>query len=172
MNVLEFERFLEVNGRDVYSFCGYLAGEARDDLYQETALAAFEMIGRLDPSQNPKSFLFSIAVGKWKNIRRKAVRRQGIAPESPLEELPANPDRANPPEEAALSNQQREIIQKALGQIKDKFRVPLILHYFDESPLEAIAKILQIPEGTVKSRLYKGRALLKKALEREGITYG
>ena len=173
MNALEFERLLEVYGRDVYSFCRYLSndGHIAADLYQETALAAFEMMGRIDSSQNPKSLLLSIAVGKWKNMRRKAVRRQGIAPEIPLDDAQST-NSANPPAEAALTNLQRESIQKALSHIKDKFRVPLILHYFDDSPLETIAAILQIPVGTVKSRLHKGRALLKTALEKEGITNG
>jgi len=172
MNALEFERFLEDYERDVYTFCRHLAGDGAGDLYQETALAAFEMVERIDPIRNPKSFLFSIAVGKWNNMRRKTARRQTIAPEIPPEEAPHGTTHKNTPEDAALTALQNETIHRAINGIKEKFRVPLILHYFDESTVEVIGEILKIPTGTVKSRLHKGRALLKTALEKEGITYG
>jgi len=174
MTVAEFEHFLEAYERDVFTFCKYLVNSANShytaqDLYQETVLAAFEMIERIDISNNPKSLLLSIAAGKWKNMRRKLFRRQAIAPELPLEDWTGQPGLQNPTEEAAQNADLQRAIHAALAQMKDKFRIPLILHYFDNCPTEEIAKICNIPVGTVKSRLHKGRALLKTALERNGF---
>ena len=176
MTVAEFEQFLEAYERDVFTFCKHLTMNhhtASDDLYQETALAAFEMIDRIDPEQNPKSFLFAIAAGKWKNMRRKALRRQTIAPETQLEEW-TNTSVAgnNPTEEATQRSLMQEAIGKAIAEMKDKFRIPLILYYFDDYQMETIAEICGIPVGTAKSRLHKARDLLKKALLKEGFTYG
>jgi RNA polymerase sigma-70 factor (ECF subfamily) len=53
----------------------------------------------------------------------------------------------------------------------DKFRIPLILFYFDDCGVEAISEICKIPRGTVKSRLHKGRAMLRESLNKEGFDY-
>lgn len=173
MTVAEFEKFLEAYQRDVFTFCKYLAinHDTACDLYQETVLAAFETRSRIDPAQNPKSLLLSIAAGKWKNMRKKAARRQAIAPETPLEEWSnASVTGENPTAQATEQTTTRDVIHTIISQMKDKFRVPLILHYFDDCPTETIAQICGIPQGTVKSRLHKARALLKTALEKEGVT--
>ena len=170
MDVSDFERFLQVHERDLYSFCRYLAMDIHvaNDLYQETVLHAFEGIALIDVSKNPKSYLFSIAVGKWKNFSRKINRRKVVAPEITLETAIWATD-GNEPESLAEQNELKRCIQKCLKNMKDKFRVPLLLFYFDDFPIETIATLCEIPVGTVKSRLHKGRTLLKKNLEKEGF---
>ena len=175
MTVAEFEQFLEAYERDVFTFCKHLTmnHDTASDLYQETALAAFEMIARIDTTQNPKSFLFAVAAGKWKNMRRKAIRRQTIAPESQFKAwINVSATGSNPTAEAVQNALMQKAIHKAISEMKDKFRIPLILHYFDDCTVGTIATVCDIPTGTVKSRLHKARALLKKALEKEGISHG
>ena len=166
MTVAEFEHFLEAYERDVFTFCKHLAinPETARDLYQETALAAFEMIDRIDKDNNPKSLLFAIAAGKWKNMRRKYHRRQTIAPEFPLEEWTNTATTQNPTEDTAQKAIEQQAVHNAISEMKDKFRIPLILHYFDNCSTEEIAQICKIPAGTVKSRLHKARELLRKQL--------
>ena len=168
MTVAEFENFLENYEKDVFTFCRYLAMEynATCDLYQETVLAAFEMIGRIDAAQNPKSFLFSIAVGKWKNIRRKIQRRQNIAPEITLEEWSGGQSLGNPTSETVEKTLMQEQLHNAIAGLPDKLRIPLVLHYFDDCKVEEIGIILKIPAGTAKSRLHKARAILKEVLQK------
>jgi RNA polymerase sigma-70 factor (ECF subfamily) len=172
MTVAEFEQFLEAYERDVFTFCKYLTANSdiASDLYQETVLAAFEMAERIDINNNAKSFLFSIAAGKWKNTRRKATRRQVIAPETNLDEYSNSNLNENPTAESALNKITRNALHNAISQLKEKFRVPLILYYFDNCPTETIGKICGIPAGTVKSRLHKAREILKIELEKEGIS--
>ena len=169
MDVAEFEQFLEIHEKDIYSFCRSLAMDAdkASDLYQDTVLAAFEMRGQIKVSQNPKALFFSIAVGKWRNTKRKAGRRQAIAPELPLDDFTGQElaVRSEGPEGLTQSKLLRETIRQALAALDDKFRIPLILHYFDDYDLACIAQICNVPKGTIKSRLHKGRALLKKSLE-------
>jgi len=174
MTIAEFEHFLEAYERDVFTFCKHLANnhDIAGDLYQETALAAFQMIDRIDKDNNPKSLLFAIAAGKWKNMRRKLFRRQSIAPELPLEDWTNTATAQSPTEDAAQDALQKQVIHNAVAEMKDKFRIPLILHYFDSCPTEEISQVCNIPVGTVKSRLHKARALLKKSLEKEGFHYG
>jgi len=173
MTVAEFEHFLEAYERDVFTFCKHLAmnHDTASDLYQETALAAFEMMESIDKNNNPKSLLFAIAAGKWKNMRRKSHRRHAIAPELPLEDWTNTATAPNPTEAAAQNMLQQREIATAISEMKDKFRIPLILHYFDDCPTQEIAEICKIPVGTVKSRLHKARELLKKSLEKESFHY-
>ena len=160
-----FEELISSHEKDLYSFCSYLSAAMAPDLYQDTVLAAFEARAKIDPSQNPRAFLFSIAAGKWKNMRRKAARRQKLRPDPHPEDLISKDD----PEAQTQDTLARESIQSALATLDDKFRIPLILHYFDDLSLVSIAQICNVPQGTIKSRLHKGRALMMAALEKEGF---
>jgi len=169
MDAIEFEKFIEVYETDIFSFCRYLAQDSHiaADLYQDTVLAAFEKRDKIVLTNNPKALFLSIAIGKWRNIRRKAGRRQAIAPETSLSDIqsePATPSEASP-EALALSQLEKATIREALAKMDDKFRIPLILHYYDHMDIKSIGEIINKPPGTVKSRLHKGRAILKKALE-------
>ena len=173
MNLVEFEQFLQEHERDIYSFCRYLTmnADTADDLYQDTVLQAFESIGKIDTTQNPKSFFFSIAVGKWKNERRKAGRRNEIAPTVYFEDFSKEISGGNDPEQHAQETFRRDCIQKTLARMDDKFKIPMLLFYFDDCGEEIIAKICKIPKGTVKSRLHKGRNIMREALAKEGLDY-
>jgi len=105
-------------------------------------------------------------------MRRKTIRRQNIAPEVSFEGATNAHDKSATPEEAAQKALLRDCIQKTLAAMPDKFRIPLVLYYFDDSPTDVIASICKIPKGTVKSRLHRGRALMKEALEKEGFSGG
>lgn len=173
MNVTEFEWFLQEHEKDIFSFCRYLTMDAEkaDELYQDTVLKAFESRASIDASQNVKSFFFSIAVGKWKNARRKAGRRNEIAPTVFYEDLSKEPISGENLERQVQNKFLWNCIETTLAKMEDKFRIPMILRYFDDCGDESIAKICKIPKGTVKSRLHKGRALLSEALRKEGFDY-
>ena len=169
MTLSEFETLLDNYERDLYSFCLHLARDTytAQDLFQETALSAFEMMEIIDPAHNPKSFLLAIAFNKWRNYQKKYVRRQVIAPVAAPEELKSVG--FNETEDAVMRFQVQEAIKKAIDEMKDKFRIPLILYYFDDFSIEEISKIVKTPTGTVKSRLHKARELARKTLQKEGI---
>ena len=52
-----------------------------------------------------------------------------------------------------------------MAGLEEKYRIPVFLYYSQQFSTEQIGKILKLPQGTVKSRLYKARKLLKKELE-------
>ena len=173
MNLVEFEQFLQEHERDIFSFCRYLTmdSDKAGDLYQDTVLQAYESVDRIDNAKNPKSFFFSMAVGKWKNARRKAGRRSEIAPTVYFEDFDKEVSGGSNPEEHVQEVFRRDCIHKALAKMDDKFRIPMILFYFDDCGEDTIAKICKIPKGTVKSRLHKGRAMMREELIKEGFDY-
>ena len=60
------------------------------------------------------------------------------------------------------------VLNRIIQALPDKFRIPLTLHYLSELTVEQISIVIKKPPGTVKSRLYKGRNLIKKRLEELG----
>ncbi|MCL1987231.1 MAG: RNA polymerase sigma factor [Firmicutes bacterium] len=171
MDVAKFEQFLTLYEKDIYTFCLYLARnqQAAEDLYQETILFAFEKCAEIDFQKNPKSYLLAIAAGKWKNAVRKASWRAKIAPELPLDFTLNASDNANDLSHNLEKQELQTAINKGLNALTEKLRVPLILHYYEDLSIEEIAGILEIPAGTIKSRLHNARKTMKKFLEREGI---
>ncbi|MCL2014730.1 MAG: RNA polymerase sigma factor [Defluviitaleaceae bacterium] len=169
MDAAEFENFLTLYEKDIYTFCRYLAKnqQAAEDLYQETVLFAFEKRDDIDAARNPKSFLLAVAAGKWKSIVRKASRRANIAPEFPLE--PNIIDTAQTPAQLLEQKELTANVIAVVNRLNEKLRIPLILHYYNDFSIEEIAAALEIPAGTVKSRLHKARKTLKNLLEKEGI---
>ena len=166
----DIDSLLVLYGKDVYGFCLRLAKnkDNADDLYQETFLKAIELSDKIDKSKNLKGLLISIAIGLWKNNRRKYARRQRIAPEAELnEEIGSSIISTNTstPEEIVILRESYEFIRSAADKLNDKLRIPLYMYYTAGMTVEDIASALKIPQGTVKSRLYKARKNLKEVLE-------
>lgn len=165
----ELEECIEVNGKDIYSFCCQLTGSRQeaDDLYQDTFLKMLELRERLNIKNNPKSYLLSVAVNLWKNRRRKAAWRQRITgPVLSMEDTVLELSGGElSPEEQILSGEERTLVLKAVGDLPEKYRLPILLYYMEELKLSEISQVLKIPEGTVKSRLFKAKKVLKKELE-------
>lgn len=176
MDTTDLSELVKLHGTAVYGFCHRLAKNKADtdDLYQETFLKAVELCHKIDKANNPKGFLISIAVGLWKNNRRKYARRQKIAPtEELIEAAPGNRVfmDISTPEDIAISNELRRTVQAAADTLNNKLKMPLYMYYTAEMSSEDIASALRIPKGTVKSRLYKARKVLKKILELEAGKY-
>lgn len=165
----QFIELIERDGKAVYSFCCMLAGcrEDGEELYQETMLSAVEHCRNIDSSLNPKSYLMGTALKLYQGKRRKNLRRQSIAPMGELtQELEIMLGDDSPgPEERAIKQEQCMAVRQEVQKLPEKLRVVVYLYYTAQLSLEEIAFNLHIPEGTVKSRLHKARALLRKRLE-------
>ena len=174
MKVTEVNDLVNTYGRDIYNFCRQLTRnkEEADELYQGTFLKALEVCEKIDNEKNPKSFLLSVAIKLWKNNRRKYAWRERIASmENYQEELEYGESQqvdVHNPEEEILKKENQEIIIRAVASLKKDYRVPMYLYYTADVSLKEISHILKLPEGTVKSRLYKARKEVKKYLEVNG----
>ena len=147
MTIQELEQCILLYGKDIYSFCMHLAKEkeSADDLYQDAFLEATKKIASIRYEDNPKSYLLSIVIRLWKNRVRKRAWRSRIAPQ--------------------VKEEEKAHLWKAVDALSDVYRIPLLLYYMENQNVASIAKLLSIPQGTVKSRLYKARKLLEKELE-------
>lgn len=168
MKVTELEKCIELYGKDIYSFCRQItySRQEADELYQDTFLKAMELIQQIEMEDNPKSYLLSISLRLWKNTKRKFARRRKIADMESLTEEKQDIEADNYSlEDEVIAREQTKEVRKAVQELADKYRLPVYLYYMEELPLQEIAGILKIPKGTVKSRLYQAREILRKKLE-------
>lgn len=170
MNKQELETCINEYGRDIYSFCKYLASNSQDadDLYQDTFLTAMEQYERIDSTQNPKSYLLSIALRIWKNRKRKFAWRKRIADVLLLaEEADGAEENVTDfsPEEVTLERERRIVVRQTVNNLPERLKIIVLLYYMEELSVSQIAATIHIPEGTVKSRLYHARKILEEELE-------
>lgn len=171
MNAGEIEKCIDEFGTDIYRFCRKLCADKTDaeDLYQQTFLKALETEWELDWEKNPKAMFFSLAHNLWKSNKRKQARRNMIAPCKNFdEEAETAPYSEKSIEEGYFQKELTAQVRQIIQSLPEKFQVPLILFYLSECSIEQIATIIKKPPGTVKSRLFKARNLIKKRLEDAG----
>ena len=170
MTLDDIELLVDRYGKEIYSFCLKLTlnKEDAEDLYQNTFLKALELRKKLNKNNNPKAFLITIAINLWKNYKRKYVRRNKIAPLIYIDDCNHKITTSISAENIALKNILEAELIISVNNLKEKFRLPIIMYYNGSLSIEEISKILKIPKGTVKSRLHKGRMIIKNELEVKG----
>lgn len=68
-------------------------------------------------------------------------------------------------EDRMISGEECRIVRQAVKMLSDKYRIPILLSYMEDLPIADIAALLQIPEGTVKTRIHRAKRMLKERLE-------
>jgi RNA polymerase sigma-70 factor (ECF subfamily) len=144
----------------VYNLAYRMLGRVEDarDATQEAFLSCFRHLHRFRGEAAFATGLHRIAVNAGYDVMRKRPGTTSLEMEV-TEPLPS-PDHADAGAIAAD-------VQRALLAVPQDFRVVLILHELQDQPLDQIAAALDIPVGTVKSRLHRGRVALGRALEME-----
>jgi RNA polymerase sigma-70 factor (ECF subfamily) len=125
------------------------------DATQDAFLSCFRHLSAFRGDAAFATWLHRIAVNACYDALRR--RRESVS----LDERPMDP--AAHPDHAEQSASALDI-QRALVEVPADFRVVVIMHELQDMPLEEIAAILEIPVGTVKSRLHRGRVALGRAL--------
>lgn len=168
----ELERIMEAYGRDLFSFCCFVTRDRQDaeELYQDTFLKLYESREKLHIDRNAKSFLMSVALNLYRNYRRKrSVRERITGVLYSVEEREAElPDGEQPVEERILLRETCRALRRAVRRLPDKYRIPILLYYMEELTQREIAHIMKLPEETVKTRLRRAKAILRKDLEGQG----
>ena len=132
--------------------------DAALDAVQETFLTVFRKADRYQAKAAFSTWLYRVAVNTCYDQLRKAKRRRT----EPLPETtdPADPRSADPIEAVEL----RPEIERALQQVPTDFRAAVVLVDLEGLALEQAAQILDVPIGTVKSRVFRGRKILAESL--------
>ena len=142
----------------LYRYAYRLSGSPQEaeDLTQETFCQAQNKLGQLRDRNRAKAWLFSILRNAYLRRVRASKQEQRV----PLDSVGEIPDRPTEP----LPDIDPVLLQKALGELPESFRTPLILFYFEEFSYREIAEQMEMPIGTVMSRLARGKVFLKHRL--------
>jgi RNA polymerase sigma-70 factor, ECF subfamily len=121
-----------------------------DDICQETFIDALLYIDRYSPGTCLKAWLSKIAVHKCLSVLRKRKLKRSL--EHTIRHIQNISH--NSPSELVTQSEKRREIWSAVNSLNEKHRIPIILYYIYDLKIREIATILDIPEGTVSSRLY------------------
>ena len=159
----------------LYSLCMKLAKNRpdADDLFQDTWVNVMKNIGSFSLERKFSTWLLAICINRYRDRyrwqKRWIHRLKHFASARHIEDETAGQEVNNPlPDELLIRDEKTQAVRKALDMLGDIYRMPVILHYFYDLPIEEVGSILEIPPGTVKSRLSKGRQLLKRSMEDAG----
>jgi RNA polymerase sigma-70 factor, ECF subfamily len=132
-----------------------------EDVANEVFYKVFRSLRRYEPTHALSTWLYRITVNAALD------RRRSHRMEARSEEIPVNLRDGRPsPHENAAREERAQLLQQALQRIPLHYRAPLILVHVEGLAVEEAARILDLPEGTVKSRLFRARAQLKEIIRR------
>ena len=142
-----------------------LGAQDAQDASQEAWIRAWKNIENFRGDSAFSTWLYRITVNTCLSVRRKEARRKER--EFSGDELPFLPEPGGgdaDPEAAALGAQQREALLAALTQVRAEHRAALVLRHMEGLSYAEIARILEVPDGTAKGWVSRGRAAMLVAL--------
>lgn len=144
-------------------------GEA-EALVQEAALRALRSFATFRRGSNFKAWFLRILTNCFFEECRKSKRAPALAASD--EELELYLFTRTGPAEEFLSRFELEHVQQAFQQLPEEFRVVAALYFQRDCPYHEIAEVLELPLGTVRSRIFRARRLLQKALWEVALEHG
>jgi RNA polymerase sigma-70 factor (ECF subfamily) len=141
-----------------------------EDCLQEVMIAVWKAAPTWEPSAQVNTWIFRIARNIWINEGRRARRRPALFSHMGSSDEdgsgPDFPDQAAGPENSTLTGEARAAVRKAIEQLPEHERMVVLLSEFEGLKYAEIAEILEIPVGTVKSRMSSASERLRALLRR------
>jgi RNA polymerase sigma-70 factor, ECF subfamily len=142
-----------------------------EDLVQETMLRAYRAFDRFEPGTNLKAWLFRILTNAYINTYRKKQREPQKISQDEVEEFDLyrelklhDPRFSETPETVVLDSLVDSDILEAIEDLPEQFRLAVLLSDLEGFSYAEMAQIMDVPMGTVMSRLHRGRKALQKRL--------
>jgi RNA polymerase sigma factor (sigma-70 family) len=161
--------------RAVYNICYRMVRDKEEarDLAQEAFMKVFAMLDRYNPSYAFSNWLLKITSNLCIDAMRK--RRIDTLPmDEPIRSARGDIERqyASPmaaPDKTLLDKERMALLRRAIDNLPDHYRIMIVLRHQEDRTYDDIARILDLPLGTVKARIHRAREMLKNALEGEDI---
>lgn len=135
-----------------------------EEVLQDCFYRLYRYAAKLDGSSPLAPWLYRVTVNLCYSRLKKRRHQWAESFHQFAERLRANPRLA--PEHVAEQHELQTVVRETLERLSPPHRAVLVLHYFHDYSLTEIAEILECPEGTVKSRLFYARKILKDQLQR------
>ena len=157
------DALIQSQGPRLFSLCCRLCrsrGEA-EDLYQETLLRGLEQRERLLAAENPGAYLTRICV----NLYRVWARRRKLLSFISMEDAPPPNLHGQFSTAGPEESLEQSLVRQAVDTLPEPYRQTVLLYYFCDQSIQQAAAALGVRPGTVKSRLGRGREMLKEVLK-------
>lgn len=165
-----FGEIVELYKDKVFQLCFRMLGNSHEaeDISQEAFMRAYINIERYNIDRKFSTWLYRIATNLCiDRIRKKKpdyyldAEVAGTEGLTLYSQIPAS---QLAPDEEVSKIELQEIIQNEILKLPEKYRAVIVLKYIEELPLLEISKILDLPIGTIKTRIHRGREALRKQL--------
>ena len=165
-----FGELVEQYRDNVYRLAYRMCGNAydADEAAQEAFVAAWRALPNFRGDAKFSTWLYRLTTNAAIDVMRREKRHQTVG-DGEMMDLA---DDADSPQETVERTEQQEAVQKALATLSEEYREVLLLRYMEELDYAEIADVLQLPSGTVKSRINRAKAALKTALLKSGNIFG
>ncbi len=168
-STMTFEDVVREHQDAVYGAALRILGDrdAAHDAANMAFIKAYRSIGSYDPARPIRPWLLRIAVNEAITIGR--VRTRDHARQAPEADAERVADRAATPERETLDRESREAIRAAVAELPERYRVVVVLRYFNELSVDEVAAATGRSSSTVGVQLLRGRQLLRKAMDDPGV---
>lgn len=158
------DNYINRYGKRLYGLCVTLCANSfeAEDLYQDTWLKVTLHIAKYDTAKEFEPWLTKICVNTFRNMLRRFAR-------SPVRDRFLDTEEKDSMINSVPSPIPNDysVLHEEIRRLPEKLRITIVLFYFRDMDMKSTAQVLNIPAGTVKSRLNKARKLLKEALKNE-----
>jgi RNA polymerase sigma-70 factor (ECF subfamily) len=164
VNEADYEQAVSSLYEGLYRFAFSLAGNADDasELTQESFARLLVKGGQLRDRSKVKAWLFTTLYRMYLGWKRRETSLPHYEITSVESELP-------PVTPELVDKLQNDAVSESLLEVDERYRVPLALYYFENHSYAEIAAMLDIPIGTLMSRLSRGKELMRKSLAAKSI---
>lgn len=159
----------------VYTLCVRWLGDdaVAEEVAQDVFIALFRSLADFRGDSQLSTWIYRVAINHCKNrriyrMRRKVDQHDSIHGSADDDDRPRDLVDANAPgtDAGVFRDEAAVLVQQALGDLDDEQRQIVVLRDVEDLSYEEIADLLEVPRGTVKSRLHRARAQLAKLLQR------
>jgi RNA polymerase sigma-70 factor (ECF subfamily) len=172
-----WEEIVQRYHRRIYNICYRFAGSAEDaqDLTQEVFIRMYRTLNTYDLSKGAfttwlTTMTRNLLVDHFRKTKQERMTDSlDSTPSEHEDALPLGeriPDEGPAPDSGVQSRETREVVHQALQRLSPELREAVILRDLQDMDYREIATVLRVPEGTVKSRINRGRAELARLLQR------
>lgn len=172
-----WEELVRLHSKRIYNLCYRFTGSATDseDLTQEVFIKLYRTMGSYEPEKGAfttwiTTMTRNLLVDHYRRTREERLTDSIDAAPAADEDAPTLAEKLEDtkpsPQAAVATKETQTMVQKALEKISPDLRQAVILRDLQDMDYKEIAKVLNVPEGTVKSRINRGRAELARLISR------
>lgn len=165
-----FAELVDRYKNSVYAICLRMVGDRHEaeDLSQETFIRAYRHIAQFDHNRKFSTWVFRIATNLSIDFLRRKKPSVSLDAEIPgtdgltLNSMLPDSDAGARPDERMIRTEMEQRVQREIAKLPEKYRSAVILKYVEDLSLKEIGDIMDLPIGTVKTRIHRGREMIRR----------